>query len=177
MYWSFLVLLKHFWRNHCVKSVRIWCYSGPHFPAFGLSTERYGVSLRIQSECRKMRTRITLDTNTSHAINVTLIYVQSTVTWLFLFCSRSSQINSFSGYWLKFLSCYYVPRVSSRISSVFLHQRYTLAKLPYRQVTNSRIDFSSYYLWTKLMVCRNFCEKSLCYYLDIFISTTILLAL
>ena len=46
------------------KSVSIRCYSGPHFPAFGLSTERYGVSLCIQSECRKMRTRITPNADT-----------------------------------------------------------------------------------------------------------------
>ena len=39
--------------NHCVKSVRIRSYSGLHFPAFGLNTERDGVSLRIQSECGK----------------------------------------------------------------------------------------------------------------------------
>ena len=31
--------------------------SGLYFPAFGLITERYLVSLRIQSECGKMRTR------------------------------------------------------------------------------------------------------------------------
>ena len=29
---------------HCIKSVRIWSYSGPYFPAFGPNTERYGVS-------------------------------------------------------------------------------------------------------------------------------------
>ena len=29
---------------HCVKSVRIRSYSGSHFPAFGLNTERYGVN-------------------------------------------------------------------------------------------------------------------------------------
>ena len=29
------------------------CYA--HFPAFGLNTERYGASLRIQSECGKVR--------------------------------------------------------------------------------------------------------------------------
>ena len=29
---------------HCIKSVHIWSYSGPYFPAFGLNTERYGVS-------------------------------------------------------------------------------------------------------------------------------------
>ena len=49
--------------QHCVKSVRIRSYSGshfpPHFPAFGLNTGRYGVSLRIQSECGKIRARNT----------------------------------------------------------------------------------------------------------------------
>ena len=29
--------------KHCVKSVRIRYYSGPHFPVFGLNTERYRV--------------------------------------------------------------------------------------------------------------------------------------
>ena len=29
--------------THCANSVRIWNYSGPHFPAFGLKTERYSV--------------------------------------------------------------------------------------------------------------------------------------
>ena len=35
------------------KSARIRSYSGPYFPAFGLNTKRYGVSLRIQSEWGK----------------------------------------------------------------------------------------------------------------------------
>ena len=35
--------------SHCVKNVRIRSNSGPYFPAFGLNTERYSVSLRIQS--------------------------------------------------------------------------------------------------------------------------------
>ena len=30
--------------SHYVKSVRIWSCSGPYFLAFGLNTERYGVS-------------------------------------------------------------------------------------------------------------------------------------
>ena len=41
------------------ESVRIRSYSGLYFPAFGLQTERYGLSLRIQSKCEKIRTRIT----------------------------------------------------------------------------------------------------------------------
>ena len=40
-------------QSHCVKCVRTRSYSGPYFPAFGLNTERYSVSLRIQSECGK----------------------------------------------------------------------------------------------------------------------------
>ena len=67
--------------SHCVKSFRIRSYfwfvfsrirteygeifqvpkygviSGPYFPAFGLNTKRYKVSLRIQSKCGKIRTR------------------------------------------------------------------------------------------------------------------------
>ena len=39
---------------HCVKSVRIPSYSGPHFPSFGLNTNQnnfeYGHFLRSQNE-------------------------------------------------------------------------------------------------------------------------------
>ena len=42
---------------HSVKSVRIRSYPGPYFSAFGLNTERYGVSNYIQSECRKTQTK------------------------------------------------------------------------------------------------------------------------
>ena len=51
----------------CVKGVRIRSYSGPHFPGFRLNTERYEV-FSIQSECRKIRTRITPNTNTFYAV-------------------------------------------------------------------------------------------------------------
>ena len=53
---------------HCVKNVRIWSYSGLHFPAFGLNMEIYSVSLRIQSKYGKMRTRITPNTDTFYAV-------------------------------------------------------------------------------------------------------------
>ena len=39
--------------ENCVKSARIRSYSGPHFPAFGLNTERYGISLHIKSKWGK----------------------------------------------------------------------------------------------------------------------------
>ena len=60
-------LHEHF---HGVKSVLIWSFSGPYFPAFGLNTGRYGVSLRIESECGKILSRKTPKTNTFHAMYV-----------------------------------------------------------------------------------------------------------
>ena len=66
--WFMVKLIKYFLRSivtdgnimtifsspvikHCVKHlVRIRSYSGSHFPAFGLNTKRYSVSLRIKSE-------------------------------------------------------------------------------------------------------------------------------
>ena len=45
-------------RKKCPYSELFWT----HFPAFGLNTERYGVSIRIRSECGKMWTRTTPNT-------------------------------------------------------------------------------------------------------------------
>ena len=47
---------------HYVKYFRIRSYSGLDFTAFGLNTEKYEVSLYIQSKCGKMRNRKTLNT-------------------------------------------------------------------------------------------------------------------
>ena len=52
-----------------VKSVHILSY----FPHFGLNTERYGVSLRIQSKCGKIWTRISPNTGNFHAVCWTLL--------------------------------------------------------------------------------------------------------
>ena len=55
-----LRLGNHFIKHgHWVKKVRIRSFSSPYFPAFGLNMKRYSVSLRIQSECGKIRTRKT----------------------------------------------------------------------------------------------------------------------
>ena len=56
-----------------MKRVRIRIFSGPYFPAFGLNTERYSVSVRIQSELGKMQTRKTLNTDTFHTSKIRLI--------------------------------------------------------------------------------------------------------
>ena len=51
-----------------MKSVRIWRFFRPCFPVFGRNTERYEVTLHIQSECGKIWTRKTLNTDTFHAV-------------------------------------------------------------------------------------------------------------
>ena len=53
-------------------------YSGPHFPAFGLNTERCGVSLHIQSECGKTQSRITPNTDNFPAAG----YIFNPVKWI-----------------------------------------------------------------------------------------------
>ena len=53
---------------HCAKSVSIRSFSGPYFPVFGLNMERYRVSLHIQSECGKIRTRKAPNTDTFNAV-------------------------------------------------------------------------------------------------------------
>ena len=58
------------WINLWIYSLLYRSYSGPHFPALGLNTETYGVSLRIQSECAKIWIRITPNTDTFYAVTV-----------------------------------------------------------------------------------------------------------
>ena len=55
-------------KYHCLKNVRIQSFSGPYFPVFRLNTERHDVSLRIQSNCRTIRTKKTPNTDTFHAV-------------------------------------------------------------------------------------------------------------
>ena len=54
-----------------------WSAFSPHFLAFGLNTERYGVSLRIKSECGKMRTAITPNTDTFYGVSFTYSLILS----------------------------------------------------------------------------------------------------
>ena len=53
-----------------MKNIRIWSFSGQYFPAFRPNTERYGVSVRVHSECEKIRARKTPNTDTSDAAKV-----------------------------------------------------------------------------------------------------------
>ena len=88
----------HLLSLHCVKNVRIWSFPGPHFPAFGLNTERYEVSLRIQSECEKIRTRKTPNTDPFYTVlNITYIFEElllAAFVILSLTCETQSQIKN-----------------------------------------------------------------------------------
>ena len=64
----------HLWnalRKRCLYLELFWSAFFPHFLAFGLNTERYGVSFRIQSECGKIREKCgpkTPNTDTFYAV-------------------------------------------------------------------------------------------------------------
>ena len=55
------------WNLGGFKSVRIPSFSGSYFLEIELNTEKYEMSLRIRSECIKIRTRKTPNTDTFHA--------------------------------------------------------------------------------------------------------------
>ena len=67
----YYILIICCWTMVCVKSVRIQSFSGSYFfriqPEYGEYAE-YSVSLRIQSECGKMRTRKTPNTDNFYTV-------------------------------------------------------------------------------------------------------------
>ena len=67
-------------------------YSGPQFPAFGLETERYGVSFHIQFESGKVQTRITPNTDTFYAVDILQgnLYVRKPCKFINSFYSQST---------------------------------------------------------------------------------------
>ena len=93
---------------HYIKSVRTRSCSDPYFPAFGLNTERYEVSLHIYSKCRKIRTSVTPNTDTFHAVlqilsfkeNSTLSRSSSNCCSVYNCCSKLLCLWSVS-YWVE----------------------------------------------------------------------------
>ena len=80
----------HLLSLHCVKNVRIWSFPGPHFPAFGLNTERYEVG--------KIRTRKTPNMDSFYTVlNITYISEElllAAFIILSLTCEAQSQIKN-----------------------------------------------------------------------------------
>ena len=79
-------------QSTCVKSVQIRSFSGPYFPVFGLNTERYFVSLRIQSEYGKIRTKKTPYLDTFHAVpfihKSEVKYISQTKSYFVISCLK-----------------------------------------------------------------------------------------
>ena len=68
----FSELSQHDYHNTITlrKNSSIWRFSSPYFLRFGLTTERHRINIRIQSECRKIRTRKTPNMHTFYAMKI-----------------------------------------------------------------------------------------------------------
>ena len=55
--------------NHYVKSVRIWSFSGPYFPAIGLNTERSPYSVRMRENTDQKNSEYGLFSRSEYFIN------------------------------------------------------------------------------------------------------------
>ena len=84
------IILDHQWG----KSVHIRSFSGPHFPAFGLNTVRYGISLWIQFKHVKIRPRKIPNTESFHAA-----YYETDKKLQNLFLSLASILTIKIKYW------------------------------------------------------------------------------
>ena len=112
-----LWLMRNFWSNDfrrqdsLLENVRIWSYSRPHFSAFGLNIERYGVILRIDFKCGKMWTRKTPNTDTffpylrwTYLLRLMFVRTSNQSPGKFLLCSYCiivwfTQKNYGAGWW------------------------------------------------------------------------------
>ena len=77
--------------KNCTKRIRIRSVSGLHFPASGLDAEICSVNLRIQSECGKIRTRRTRNTDTFYVVKK---YHQNDLLNILYFVPKTSTYNS-----------------------------------------------------------------------------------
>ena len=78
---------------HCAKSVRILSFSGPYFSAFRVNTEIISVN---QSECGKIRTRKTPNTDTFYVV-VILVREPIHISHLTVFWLAVSHLNGLMG--------------------------------------------------------------------------------
>ena len=113
---------------HSVKSVHIRSFSGPFLPAFGLNTERYPASLRIQSECGKIRTRKTPNTDTFYAMLITVITLNNypcSKPWNVMFKSFDLPVIIFFSKWI----CCHLYKQRLRIVTGKIHTQIKLKRL------------------------------------------------
>ena len=107
MPWPISVKLHNY---NCVKRVRIWSYSGSHFSCIFPHTDwirrEYLFVFSLNSgKCGKMRTRITPNTDTFHAVFSLLIieyqtlYLSLRFFWLKVWGDAISKDFNMNGFW------------------------------------------------------------------------------
>ena len=99
-------------KSHWLKSVSIRSYSGAHFLAFGLNTERYEVSLPIQPECGKCGRKY---------LRIRHFLFREHHWWLFLPLAKWNREECFKVFWS---SKIHIQNWKCRSS----HQRYSVKK-------------------------------------------------
>ena len=86
-----------------MKSVRVWRFCCPYVPSFGLNTERYRVSIRIQPKYGKMQKNTngskTVNTDTFHTVWIISKTTFSTIRAFDLWYQKF--ICFYSDWWLK----------------------------------------------------------------------------
>ena len=110
---------------HCVKSIHPYSnFSGPYFPAFGLNSERYSVSPRTQSECLKIQTRKTPNTDTFHALldfrlDSILPFSSKLEFYFTFFTSWSSPLHLYSVETFPGGNCVYLTKIGHHYKEVY----------------------------------------------------------
>ena len=131
-------------RKKCLIWELLWSAFSPHFPAFGLKTERYSVFSPNAGKCGKMRNRTTPNTDSFYTLacsnaNLTSysLYYEPSKVWRYLYLSqiflqlvfvkRSFLLDHFrclAGFWkrLSINKCYVTCRVIlGSVSGIFRH--------------------------------------------------------
>ena len=129
-----LYLIGYYLNAQCVKTVRIGSYSGPHFSRIFPNPDWISpYSVRMQKNARKMRTRITPNTDTFYAVEVLDFFagidlnIFSTNSKMYLTPCQTFMMNSFQ-------------KQSSR--GVFIKRCSKNMQQIYRRTTMSKGDFN-----------------------------------
>ena len=149
--------------GHCVKSVRIWSYSGPHFSDFLSVFSPNAESTRI------MRTRITPSTDTFHTVGGFWRKLLTTNSCYFckrfnfaFFRSCWSQVFCKNRVFFKFLKIHRRTPVSGSLKlSLQLYQKKTLAQaFSYEFFEISKNPFFVEHLWWLFLIFKKFVKPS-----------------
>ena len=157
MLYTFLVNFFYWYKEyHCVKSFFIWSSSGQYYPAFELNTERYEVSLCIQSEWRRDTSYLSIFSPNAEKYGLEKLRIRL----LFMQCIL------FDGFYLVSFKKHYLLVLVQEVLVIFeiclgVNILRLLAKsdghpLPFCCLSNSRIFFSNISSFIRIYIFENF---------------------